>query len=1301
MDLRKQLKGVRQSAACVYGDRAVTKTSECAGGVFMKSIIRSVVWAAVLVLFLGTCRQGLAQTVNASLGGIVSDQEGARIQGASVLLVNQRSKDARKATTNGEGVFQINAVPTGAYTMTIEATGFRKLVTKDIELHPNDSMQLSNLRLAVGTADVSVVVESSESGLGMTAERSHLISSQDITKQATVGRDVTELLRTQPGFAMVQSGLNNGAASSAEVAGSYSGLGNYIGSGSTANGTSVIADGANVTDPGSGSGQTQTVNMDAVEEVKIETSNFGADVAKGPTVITAVGKSGGAAYHGSVHVYGRANQLNAQDWFVKHIGNPQIPDRYIYPGFELGGPLRIPDTKHDFRNKIHFQINAEDYVQRNIYSYGSPLSSFINALVPTQNMRNGNFSQSELATYLGTTSDNITANCTSSGSMVSYLHVCAAPTTSGNQITVDSNAKALMSIIPLPNKANTDGYNYTKLNLENSDSYQMRGRMDFNINDNNKLYVVYGGQFGQTSHIPEQIYYSPATGAGLEGGINTPGKINSTVHSHMGSINYTRILGRNMTNEAYASLSNVKNVYTPGDFNQLKASTYGYAGKYIFPSITQEIPQFSSYNVAGLPLAIIPDFSQGPYTSRKFIPAFGDNLSYLWRTHTFKAGVYLERDTANQTDLSPVTNGAISQYYVSSSQSTTNPDGTTVNAVSCVFTSCGANYLADFMEGIIQEFTQQNFNAKTDLYYWSNAFFVTDSWKATKRLTIDAGIRFEHQGAWTDQHGIGIATFNPKLYASDATNTTNADGTLFLPGIRWHGGNRSTNSNAGYSQVSLSGTPGRVFFYSPRFGLTYDVYGTGKTIVRGGWGMYRGHDSWNDFVAPAATAEGLVTVLANTGSLTLETIPQSTTYACNTNTTSGCPSIFAVDPTDDQQPLTTTYSFSVSQQLPRGFVFDIGYVGNHSEHLLTDNMSNTSLQQGDTRNVDAVPLGAMFQPDPNPSSTYYGRIISPESATTAVTNDFRPYPAYSGIGVPRHIVYANYNGLQTSLNRQRGRLNMGVNYTWSRALGIRGGYNNGYSVDPNDLRQNYGPLGFDRTQIFAASYSYDEGRLFHVNNRYTNALVNGWFVSGITNYQSGPNMQAVYSADFKLTGTTKYSSNGYNCGATGTSNACNIDSKSILGTPDIYLMPTLQRTDGCPTGNPAIHTAKNQYVNGYCFALPAIGTNGPGNLGNIRGPAYFNSDLSLQKSFAMQSRGKLLFRASGFNFLNHPITTFSSRFTTEAQLTMTGQTYATATPVNKSNTNGGTCSAIGNTCFGYAGYKTGRRVMEIQIRYEF
>jgi hypothetical protein len=158
----------------------------------------------------------------------------------------------------------------------------------------------------------------------------------------------------------------------------------------------------------------------------------------------------------------------------------------------------------------------------------------------------------------------------------------------------------------------------------------------------------------------------------------------------------------------------------------------------------------------------------------------------------------------------------------------------------------------------------------------------------------------------------------------------------------------------------------------------------------------------------------------------------------------------------------------------------------------------------------------------------------------------------------------------------------------------------------------------------------------------------------------------------------------------------------VLGTPDVMLQPTLRPADGCSSGNPSSGLAKHQYINGNCFGLPAEGVNGQTNLGYIRGPAFFNSDLTAQKTIPFGERN-LQFRIAAFNFLNHPLPSFSSRFPKEANLQFYDPNFTGFNGVQlangaAANTN---CSAAGSQCFGYAGYKTGRRVLEISARYNF
>ena len=1078
--------------------------------------------------------------------------------------------------------------------------------------------------------------------------------------------------------------------------------------------------------------------MDFVQEVKIETSNFGADTAHGPTVITAVGKSGGAAFHGNLRVYARTYQLNAQDWFQKFQGFGQIKDRYIYPGLEIGGPLLIPHTNFNKSRKLTFEAGGEDYVQRNVYAYGGILKSLLLGLVPTKRMINGDFSEDALAQYLGVTTADILGTgtkgngCVASGQLSQYLHICAQPGTgpatgtnhfaNGQLVNgingIDPGVRAILRAYYEPGCTNTDlsscagpgptinGYNVQTLNLENPDSYQMRGRVDYNANDSNKFYFVYNGQFSETTHIPEQIYYSPGTsGSAILGGVDTPGKVNSHTNSNTGSVNYTHIFSSTKTNEFFLGMGQNSQIFSPGSSTQLSKSYWNYPYDSLYPGATKQLPQVATYSTTGaaiLPFALTPDFSNGNFIARRYTPSGGDNFSWVIKNHSLKLGVFLERDTGNQTDLSPNTSGQISDYYLP-------------GITGCGYTGCGENYLADFFEGYIGSFSQQNRSGQTDLYFWTVSWFATDSYKVNSRLTLEYGIRFDHLGPWQDKHGIGMATFHPSLYTADGPPVANPDGSAFLPGVRWHGGNKNLNANAADAAIPLAGTPARWAFVSPRVGVAYDVWGNGTTIVRGGWGMYRNHDSVNDYTGPAQTAQGVVNVSAGgTGGAFLLSSVASTgaQLACNANTQTLCPSILALDPKDDQQPLTETYSFSVSQRMPGSSVFDIAYVGNQSSHLLTDNASQNVVQAEDLRDINAIPIGSYFKPDPNPSSQFFGQSYSPNAPPNNATlqeqisNDYRPYTNYTHIGIPRHITYANYNALQVNFNRQKGALNYGLNYTWSRAQGIRGAFSNGTAGDPTNLRANYGPLAFDRTNIVAASYSYDDGDRFHFHSRLANALSNHWMISGITNLQSGPNLQAVYMPNLLLSGfaTSSYSGNTCTAGtAAGQAQACTIDNVHILGTPDVMLQPALRPSAACPSGNAATGLHQHQYVNGDCFGLPAYGVNGPTSLGYLRGPAFFNSDLTLQKTITLHDGHNFQLRAAGFNFLNHPLVSFSSRFPKEANLQFYDPNFTGFSGVQLANgdTNNQNCSAAGSNCFGYAGYKTGRRVMEVSLRYNF
>jgi hypothetical protein len=279
--------------------------------------------------------------------------------------------------------------------------------------------------------------------------------------------------------------------------------------------------------------------------------------------------------------------------------------------------------------------------------------------------------------------------------------------------------------------------------------------------------------------------------------------------------------------------------------------------------------------------------------------------------------------------------------------------------------------------------------------------------------------------------------------------------------------------------------------------------------------------------------------------------------------------------------------------------------------------------------------------------------------------------------VPHHNTFANYNAIQVEAVKQIGHLNFNVNYTYSKALGILGSaadFNWTAGIDPFNLYSNYGPMNFDRSQIVNFSYSYQTGKF--TDERMLGGFINNWLISGITNISSGPNMQTGVSASpgYYVQGLIGAGANQYP-----------VSNTTILGTPDINLQPTLK----C---NPKSGLGAHQYLNGACFGLPASGTNGQYIEPYAHGPAFFNTDLTLEKGFSIGGERHLRFRYAAFNFINHPLNSFGTGYASQTTLQLS-DTSSNATPL--------TATYNPATGFGSAPQKLGRRLSEISLKFDF
>jgi hypothetical protein len=979
-----------------------------------------------------------------------------------------------------------------------------------------------------------------------------------------------------------------------------------------------------------------------------------------------------------VYTYARFAQLNSNDWLLKANGYARADDRFLYPGVTFSGPVpKLP--------KLTFFTGAEYDSQRNVFAYGGAGSALIHALVPTPALRSGDFSQTAINNFLGPLATNGT-----------YATFFNAPTvgddgsalTNGNIAAfLNPGAMALVNgTLPLPTRATgPDGYNYDQEDLVNKNVSQFVGRVDYAVSPRNSFFARYSFEKGKEGQ-PLVPYYSPA-GSSVLGAVNTPGYgVNNDIWVHSAAANFVTALTASMTNEVYGTLVYFVESFDPRDLSKLQKGAINYPYNGAFDNGDTQYPQLSTYSAyGGLPLGLWPDYSTNPLQLKKFQPNVGDNFTKVWGKHMVKVGVFSQRTTNNQTATNPTTNGAIQNYYYGGAgayfadYNGKYPDGSPAYG-NAHFNS--GNALANFFEGQIQDWHQQNFNPRTDLYFWNTDFYAQDTWRMTPRVVVTYGLRVSHEGPWLDAHGLGASIWNPALYTTAKDPTTNP-----LPGFTWHGLNPSV-PNSGVSSAPL--------YVEPRAGFAWDVFGDGKTVVRGGAGMYRFHDAVTDVTSMFAQSENVrYTDLQGFGDNTLEGVntlhldPNTYGNAGGTETSIPLSTVYGLDPNDNKEPATNNYSLSVAQQFWHGTILQVSYVGNNSNSLL----DNGTTQAVVLDNVNAIPVGTLF----TAAAAAKINALAPGACNAAgctpqqagsldniynypgdkSIQNARPYPNYSQILVPEHNTYANYNALQIEAIKQVGKLNFNLNYTFSKALGILGSsadFNWTAGIDPFNLANNYGPMNFDRTQVLNLSYSYQAGKV--TDQRALGAVINNWLISGITNLQSGPDLQTGVSGSpgFNVQGTIGTGANAY---------AAN--SLTILGTPDVNLQPTLL----C---NPKSGLAANQYINGSCFGLPATGTNGRAILPYVHGPAFFTTDLTLEKGFSVGGDRRLRFRYSAFNFLNHPLRSFGTNNASETFLQLSD------TSVNASPT---TARAPAGSVFGIAEQKLGRRLSEVSLRFDF
>jgi hypothetical protein len=1147
----------------------------------MKNCMKFLIALALLTL---PATQLRAQSLFAALTGVVSDPSGAVVPNATVRLINEQSGSTRETVTNAEGYYSFPSVAVGNFTykLVVEATGFATYQATALAILGGEKRNV-NVELTLGTAAQTIEVTGVASSVVPvdSGEKSQTLTAKELTNFVQVGTNAAEYIKLMPGFA-IQNGTANRANFTGEViginangdAGSQSPLNDaYRYNGLPSNSLDITADGAHVSDPGCNCDTPVNPNADMISEFKVLSSNFSAENQKGPIVISSVTKAGGSEFHGSGFFTIRDYRLNANDWLNNRNNAPKPANKYYYPGGTFGGPL----TKG--RDKLFFFTGLQYYYQ--VLDTG-----LLRATVPTPAMLNGDFSSAELQKIGDSTNGFISASgspvgsaCpgTGPGTGVPYEPCLNAdglalyPDGQIPQSDIDPNMIALMKLYP-PANANPDvtgGYNYVQAQVFNQNNWQSMSRVDYNISNNTKLFVRYNLQ-RELQRFPVGLWWRNGSQ------VPYPTPILGKNRSDSVSASLTHVFSPTMTNEfvfAYTFIG-FPNVFE--DPSKVDRANVGYTYQGLFKNGLAQIPSFGSFgNEAALVFNPSGFEAGGPSAglyANKWMPSFSDTLAKVVGTHTVKAGFFWEW-IRNSQPASNQTNGTL--QYVSSDNTNT----------------LGDSY-ADGVVGLLSHYDEVSFNRINDIAYNTYEGFVQDDWKATKRLTINYGIRITHFQPWIDREGFGYSIFDQSVFDPTCAAT--------YCGFEWHSQN---------SSVPLAGFPTRGAFYQPRVGAAYDLFGTGKTVLRGGWGRYYFHAGQFTNGLDASAGVKSYSLGANVPVPGGGTIPLRASELDTLNLTASASGPSAVDRTDDKQAYTDSYSITVSQRMPWSSLLEISYLGNRSRDIPSD--GNGGSLGTHTMNINLVPVGAML------SSANGG--VDPN---TLVADQFRPLLGYSDLNVATNNGYSNYNSLQVTWLRTKGRYTISTNYTFGKGMGIIEGAGDNL-VDPFHLDDNYGVLPSNRTHIFNAAYSVELGN--PSKNPVAGAFVNGWQVSGLTQLQSGPNLTGYQNQNFgmnlnsaKIPGTT-----------------FNISNTSLLGTPNIQLNPIL-------TCDPRSGVSGQQYINASCFAAPsAVGENGPTLLPAIYGPGYFNFDLGIFKTFKITETKTFQFRFDGYNILNHPLWSFN------------------------------------------------------------
>ena len=1067
--------------------------------------MRRISLAALLCIF--TASVGFGQTALATITGTISDATGAVVANAPVSLKNLDNGQVYAAASSETGNFTVSQLPIGDYDLTVKVSGFKTYTHTKFHLAAEQTMR-EDIALQVGQTTESVTV-SAESSLLQT-ETSELagnftLKQLDDLPLLTVGatndgvRDYFSASRLLPGVQYCDG-------PTCPTGGSGNAITVTVINGTPNNSLTTRLDGATMNPTSSRLGgatmETQS-STEAVQEVAILTSSFAPEYgAGGGAVVNVITKSGTNALHGTGYDYLVNRALNAAQPYTG-LKNAIHQNDF---GFTVGGPVWVPKL-YNGTNKTFFFVSFEEFLQ-NLINTTTP------GTVPTAAYRNGDFSslittENRLVTtaagpYADPLGRNIqsgtifdpTSTFTSGGQLVRNPFP-------NNKIPVtsyDPVAAKILAMVPQPQGATAAqvGSNYLASYNGSRRSYIPSIKVDQNLGS--KLHAAFYFQKTSTS--------TPRTGTGaddLPDNVTVSGTSGNAARTYRLNLDYTatpRIL-------LHFTLgwNDSDFLLGPEAFINIQ-DTLGLSGA-ISPGrgLPQLFSGVSSNTGLGGMNNLGPQFDQHFWERR---PSFVTSASYVRGAHTYKVGAEIRQmkypnfnftNTAGTytfntlNGLASATVGNVSNYTTQTSL-----NGTTV---SNGFAGFG---LASFLLGGAQAISvNAPINLMTENY--QSALYLQDSWKVSRKLTLDYGVRWDYGTYQKEQFG-RYGDFSPTLPNPSASGR---------PGALIYEANCNCQFAHNYP-----------YAIGPRLGGAYQI--DRNTVIRGGIGLVYGSlDSSAATGYASNSASASTPAFGQIAGLLQNGIPSSVQAAWPTlnNPAAGqapgavvtAPSL--LDPNTGRPMRLLQWNVNVQREIGRNLFVEAGYVGNRGVWEVAGNALAPENQLSQTT---LAALGVHSSDLSNPTlSTAFNTTISALTAAQkqalaavgltqflpysnfpqnqTVRQSLVPFPQYSGamnpLGAPLGKNW--YDGLQTTFTKRFSHgLTANANYTFSKTLALTS------SPDPfnRDLGKNLSL--YDTPHQLRISAQYEVPR-FHsgiMSNKILSYIVSGWGTGWYLNYQS-------------------------------------------------------------------------------------------------------------------------------------------------------------------------------------------------------